>query len=97
MAKFKQQKALHLYLELDKKRTKVAEDTFAVFEKYDGWYGFKRVDTDHLNSCLITSRNGREIPSMTSFSASLFKNETDNNICDKGTLIFELLMVCKII
>jgi len=89
---FKAQKALHLYLELEKKRTKVSDDQFIVFEKYDGWYGSKRVDTDHLDTCLITSRNGRFIPSLTSFSASMFKHESDNNITLKGQLIFEILV-----
>jgi len=89
---FKAQKALHLYLELEKKRTKVADDQFIVFEKYDGWYGSKRVDINHENSCLMTSRNGRFIPSLTSFSASMFKHESDNNIALKGQLIFEILV-----
>ena len=81
-----------MYLELEKKRTKVQDSVFAIFEKYDGWYGSKRVDTDHLNSCLITTRNKRAIPSMISFSASMFRNEVDNNIDLKGQLIFEILV-----
>lgn len=92
ISSFKPQKALHLYLELDKKRTTIAEDTFAVFEKYDGWYGSKRVGDAALNSCLITSRNKREIPSLTSFSREIYANEALNNIPLRGVLIFEILV-----
>jgi ATP-dependent DNA ligase len=89
---FKPQKALHLYLELEKKRTKVDNDTFMVFEKYDGWYGFKRVDIGSQNPNLITTRNQRFLPSMTSFSASMGACEADNNIPLKGHVIFEILV-----
>ncbi len=89
---FKPQKALHLYLELEKKRTKIADDTYMVFEKYDGWYGFKRVDIASDSVGMVTTRNQRVLPSMTSFSASLAQYESKGNIPFKGTLIFEILV-----
>lgn len=92
MKNFNPQKALHLYLELDKKRTKVDDDTFVVFEKYDGWYGFKHVNIGAENAPLLTSRNKRFIPSLTSFSASIAKAEQAANIPEIGVLIAEILV-----
>ena len=92
MDAFKPQKALHLYLELEKKRTKIDEDTFAVFEKYDGWYGFKTVNIGAETAPLITSRNKRFIPSMTSFSASMASCEDAANVAEVGTVIFEIMV-----
>ena len=89
---FKPQKALHLYLEIEKKRTKVADDNFIVFEKYDGWYGSKRVALDDNPVNGILTRQGRIIPSLTSFSASMNESEANNNIALKGQLIFEILV-----
>ena len=95
MEKFNPQKALHLYLELEKKRTKIDDDIFAVFEKYDGWYGFKTVNIGAEKAPLITSRNKRFIPSMTSFSASMARCETAANVAEIGTVIFEILVEGK--
>ena len=37
---FKAQKALHKFQEADKKNPKYIGKTYAVLEKYDGWYGY---------------------------------------------------------
>ena len=87
----KPQKALHLYQELEKKRTKVREDTFIIFEKYDGWYGLKEVSQGGDKFPLITSRARRAIPSLVDLSRSMAKLEADNSFID-GTLIFEILV-----
>jgi len=89
---FKAQKALHLYQELEKKRTKIALDTFAIFEKYDGWYGSKRVDTDPLVKTHIMSRANRIIPSLSSFSTQIREREYQKGVYLNGTIIFEILV-----
>lgn len=88
----KPQKALHLYLELEKKRTKVADDEFAIFEKYDGWYGLRETIGEGLISSDIMSRAGRVIPSLVGLSASLSASERTKLITIKGTIIFEILV-----
>ena len=91
----KPQKALHLYLELEKKTTKVSEDTFVIFEKFDGWYGMKDITSEASNLNYITSRNRRLIPSMTELSASMALYEKASMIHIEGTLIFEILVSGK--
>ena len=88
----KPQKALHLYLELDKKRTKIADDTFAIFEKYDGWYGMKDISQSVVNFERISSRARRLIPSLVDLSRSIATFEETKNIDLQGTLIFEILI-----
>tara|TARA_R110000851_G_scaffold5402_2_gene22407 strand:+ start:336 stop:1235 length:900 start_codon:yes stop_codon:yes gene_type:complete len=88
----KPQKALHLYLELEKKRTKVADDEFVIFEKYDGWYGLRETIGEGLISSDIMSRAGRAIPSLVGLSASLSAFEQTKQITVKGTIIFEILV-----
>lgn len=88
----KPQKALHLYQELEKKRTKIAEDLFYIFEKYDGWYGLKSVDTKAFSDCFISSRARRRIPSCDTLSASIQAYETKAGWTRKGTIIFEILV-----
>lgn len=92
---FKPQLALHKFKELEKKRTKVREDTFAIFEKYDGWYGVKRVDFTTSNVQPILSRKMREIPALRDFSALMKGNEITNDITFNGHLIFEILIKGK--
>ena len=89
---FKPQKALHLYLELAKKRTKIADDIFMVFEKYDGWYSYKRVDIEAKNMPLAMTRQQRVLPAMVAFSASMAASEAKNSISMVGTLIYEILI-----
>ena len=91
----KPQKALHLYLELEKKTTKVSEDTFVIFEKFDGWYGMKDVTSEASNLNYITSRNRRVIPAMTDLSTSMAMYEKANMVHIEGTLIFEILVSGK--
>ncbi len=97
---FKPQKALHLHLELDKKTTTVGEDTFIIMQKYDGWYGSKRVAvskplaTSMPPSPILSSR-GREIPALSDLSALLSMHEADLQMHDyefNGTLIFEIMI-----
>ena len=88
----KPQKALHLYLELEKKRTKVADDKFVIFEKFDGWYGLRETIGEGLISSDIMSRAGRAIPSLVGLSASLSAFEQTKLITVKGTIIFEILV-----
>ena len=88
---FKAQKALHLYQELDKKRTKIAEDTYAVFTKFDGWYAHKSTEIDSN----IMSRANRAIPSLIDLSVRMGESEDKNSIqcvLPQGTLIFEVLV-----
>lgn len=91
----KPQKALHLYLELEKKRTTVRDSEFVIFEKYDGWYGFKQVSqADELFERII-SRQRREIPSLRRLSASIGQSERLRRVTLKGTIIFEILVAGK--
>lgn len=88
----KPQLALHLYKELEKKRTTVQDDTFLIFEKYDGWYGVKDVSLAPEISDLIMSRRLRKIPSLLDLSRSMRSFEQANHIDLTGTLIFEILI-----
>lgn len=92
MEQFKPQLALHLFKELQKKRTKIDEDVFIIFEKYDGWYGYKRVDLTARTMPLILSRRDRNIPAMRSFSAFMASAEAKANVPETGVLIFEILV-----
>ena len=53
----KPQKALHMYIEKDKKKPKYIGHAYMLFQKYDGWYGY-------LEGGKIYSRAGRLIPSL---------------------------------
>lgn len=91
----KPQLALHLYKELDKKRTTVREDTFAIFEKYDGWFGMKEVSGicgELSEVCMISSRAGRVIPSVRDLSSSIGCLEHNMDWTVKGTILFEILV-----
>lgn len=88
----KPQKALHLYQELEKKRTKIAEDLFYIFEKYDGWYGLKSVDSKAFSPSPISSRARRRIPSCDTLSSSIQAYETKAGWTERGTIIFEILV-----
>lgn len=75
------QKALHLFQELDKKKPKCIGNRYAIFEKYDGWFGI-------LNyGAFIQSRNCRNIPSLLEFS-----RELNSMMPSQGTLIFEIMV-----
>jgi ATP-dependent DNA ligase len=78
---FDPQKALHLYLDQDKKKPKHVGVSYAMFEKYDGWYGY--FDT---RDKAIRSRLGRAIPSVEHF------NERLSSIDFDGVVIFEILL-----
>lgn len=80
----KPQKALHLYIELDKKKPKCTGHDYAIFEKYDGWYGYM-----DLAEGVIRSRAGRVIPSCEELSKKVL--EATKGL-DKGVLIFEILI-----
>ena len=79
----KPQLALHLYSDLDKKKPYSTGKEYAVFEKYDGWYGYA-----DLPSCIIHSRAGREIPALVELSDAIRKAAPKV----RGRLIFEILI-----
>ena len=62
----KPQKALHLCLDEDKAKPKHIGETYAVMEKYDGWYMF--IDCIDGQWQSITSRNMRILPSMSEYT-----------------------------
>ena len=74
------QKALHFYLEEEKKRPKYIGHTYIVFEKFDGWYGYKDPGKP------IMSRNMRPIPSIDWMNSILEKDFI------RGRLIFEVML-----
>jgi len=76
------QKAKHLFLELDKKKPDI-EQPYMMFEKHDGWFGFL-----DLPSCIIHSRQLREIPSVKELSDLIRAHRPDV----KGRLIFEIMI-----
>jgi ATP-dependent DNA ligase len=78
---FKPQKALHLYIEEQKKTPKYLNEGYALFEKYDGWYGYY----DSVDK-VIKSRAGRPIPSVAHL------NELLEGHVVHGVLIFEILL-----
>ena len=79
------QKAKHLYLELDKKKPACEGVEYAIFEKYDGWYGY--IDLDGTDKAWITSRAGRAIPSLVELSRKL-RGAAPKDLV--GRLIFEI-------
>lgn len=76
----KVQKALHLHIDQEKRSPKSAGRGYAMFEKYDGWFGYSTGGPIH-------SRAGRVIPAV----AQLSKHITFGDKY-KGTLIFEILL-----
>ncbi len=76
------QKANHLFLEMDKKKPDINKH-YMMFEKYDGWYGYL-----DFPSCIITSRQHREIPALKELS-DLIRTKRPNT---KGRLIFEIMI-----
>lgn len=81
----KPQLAKHLYKELDLKKPNCMGKEYAIFEKYDGWYGY--MDVDGASASGIMSRASREIPSLTSWSKTLADALP---IMPQGRLIFEI-------
>lgn len=79
----KPQKALHLHIEVDKKKPKFIGEEYMVFEKHDGWYGY--ID---LPSCTIHSRAMREIPALRDFSIELQSKAPTV----RGRLLFEIMI-----
>ncbi len=79
------QKAKHLYLELDKKKPSCDGVEYAVFEKYDGWYGY--IDLNGTGNEWIMSRAGRAIPSLVNLSKHI-RERSPKHI--RGRLIFEI-------
>lgn len=77
----KPQKALHYYIESDKKNPKYLGREYAIFEKYDGWYGYLKYDD------YIRSGNGRIIPSMVWLGDKIKKIQPKDSI-----IIFEILL-----
>ena len=76
------QKAKHLFLEMDKKKPDI-EQPYMMFEKHDGWFGFL-----DFPSCIIHSRQLREIPAVKELSDSIRAHRPDV----KGRLIFEIMI-----
>ena len=76
------QKAKHLFLEMDKKKPDI-EQPYMMFEKHDGWFGFL-----DFPSCIIHSRQLREIPSVKELSDSIREHRPDV----KGRLVFEIMI-----
>lgn len=76
------QKAKHLFLEMDKKKPDI-DMPYMMFEKHDGWFGYL-----DFPSCIIHSRQLREIPSLKELSDSIRAKRP--NV--KGRLIFEIMI-----
>jgi ATP-dependent DNA ligase len=79
------QKAKHLYSELEKKKPSCISVLYAIFEKYDGWYGY--IDLDGTDNAWITSRADRAIPSTVDISKRLRQAAPKGAV---GRLIFEI-------
>lgn len=83
---FEPQKAQHLYIEEDKKTPKHLGKEYAVFEKYDGWYGYC-----NLANGVIHSRANRPIPSCEALSREIYHLCMKHGV-NSGTLVFEILL-----
>ena len=83
MINFKPQKALHLFAEMEKKKPKCVGQEYAIFEKYDGWYGYL-----DLAEGVVRSRAGRPIPSCEELSTKIM----DSTHRRHGVAIFEILV-----
>lgn len=83
---FDPQKAQHLYIEEDKKNPKHLGKEYAIFEKYDGWYGYC-----NLANGVIHSRANRPIPSCEGLSREIYHLCMKQGITS-GTLVFEILL-----
>lgn len=81
----KPQKALHLHQDLEKVNPKSKGETYMVFEKYDGWYGYWDVGSN------IMSRQMREIPSLLELSEEL-NRQAEVVGTQQGRFIFEILI-----
>ena len=70
------QKALHLYIEEEKKAPKHLGHEYAIFEKYDGWYMY----VDFINGAWqgIRSKTGRQLPSMNWYNELLEQGPKPN-------------------
>ncbi len=79
------QKALHLYLDEEKKNPKHIGQEYMVFEKHDGWFGYLDIP-----SFKIHSRAGREIPSLQHLSDKL--RSVAPSTITRGRLIFEIMI-----
>lgn len=77
----KPQKALHLFIEEEKKKPKYKNHNYMVFEKYDGWYGY------YDSGETIRSRSMRHIPSVEHLGEMLA-----GKLERHGRLIFEILI-----
>lgn len=76
------QKAKHLFLELDKKKPAI-DQPYMMFEKHDGWFGYL-----DFPSCIIHSRQQREIPAVKELSDLIRSHKPDVS----GRLIFEIMI-----
>lgn len=83
----KPQLAKHLYKELDLKKPNCIGKDYAIFEKYDGWYGY--MDVDGASASSIMSRACREVPSLTSWSKLLAEKLP---LMPVGRLLFEVTL-----
>ena len=85
----KPQKALHLHLEEEKKKPKSDGITYAVMEKFDGWYMY----IDCIDGAWgdIKSRANRTIPSMSKYSEKL--KEELPKLKKNARLIFEAIVL----
>lgn len=79
----KAQKPLHLFKEKDKKKPKHEGETYMVFEKYDGWYGY-------YQDGAIYSFSDRIIPSV-QWLADKIRVQMES-IGATGRIIFEILV-----
>ena len=73
------QKAMHLYLEEEKRWPKYRDHEYMMFEKYDGWYGYKDSGKP------IMSRSMRAIPSVEWLNPIL-------ECYPHGRMIFEIMV-----
>ena len=81
------QKAKHLYQELDKKKPACLTKRYALFEKYDGWFGY--IDLDGTADTGVTSRAHRAIPALMDVSEALCLAAAK---LPHGRLIFEVTL-----
>jgi len=83
----KMQKVLHFHLEAAKKKPKYISRQYAMFEKYDGWYGYADFSKELIMPHIIRSSTGRHIPAVDDLAQFLF-----DRIHEEGRLIFEILV-----
>lgn len=83
------QKALHLHIAQSKKKFKF--QTYAVMEKYDGWYVYIDIGVTGSLDYVPYSRVGREIPALAEYAEDFKKALYDVEFKNPTRLIFEVI------